>query len=346
MQQRAPESNIGHDQMARYVEYLRLRGSSERTVEGYSEMLRAFFRYLDEKRVTSLAEVTRELVLAYPTYLFYATDRRGRSLSPATQSKRLTALKSFYRFLAKYELVLIDLTEDLELPKETRALPVVLSKQDREKLFAGADAGTLLGYRDRTMLEVLYGSGIRISELVNLCIEDLRLAEGLLVVRQGKGKKDRTVPLGKVAGVFLGEYLARVRPRLVAGWHGGAHRRTTPGFRPRDEARHVFLSKGARPLSREVFDQVFKKYVLLAGLTARVTPHSLRHTFATDLLRQGAEIRHIQEMLGHTTLRTTQRYTHIVKKELKRVHERCHPREQVEIDEVRFRPREGDEEEA
>jgi site-specific recombinase XerD len=133
-----------------------------------------------------------------------------------------------------------------------------------------------------------------------------------------------------------------VRPRLVAGWHAGARRRASARVRPRDEGGHVFLTKSGRPFCRAVLDGLFQGLVGRAGLTGRVTPHSLRHTCATDMLRRGADMRHLAELLGHSALRTTQRYAHVVKKDLKRVHERCHPRERLPLEDVRFRPREGE----
>ncbi|MBI2900427.1 MAG: tyrosine-type recombinase/integrase [Planctomycetes bacterium] len=343
MRGRSPEgNNLGAAELARFGEYLRLCGCSERTLEGYAEMLRPFFRYAAERGARSLGEVTRDDVVAYPTALFYAVGGRGKPLAPATQSKRLTALKSFYRFLAKYQLVLVDPTADLELPKDVRALPRVLSRRERDQLFALCDRATVLGYRDRTILEVLYATGLRSSELVELAIPDVRLDEGLVTVRQGKGKKDRTVPLGKVAAAYLREYLAHIRPRLVVGWNGGAHRRQSAQFRPRDQAGHVFLTKSGRPFCREVLEGQFQFWVERAGLAGHVVPHSLRHTCATDMLRGGADMRHLAELLGHARMRTTQRYTHVVKKDLKRVHGKCHPRERLPLDDVRFRPRAGE----
>lgn len=326
----SPEGNpLAFDvALARFVEYLRVRNVTPETIDNFSRSLRAFYRYLGARGCGSLAEVTRELVLEYPAHLLSALSAHGKPLSVATQANRIICVRLLYRFLVRREWVLVDLAEDLELPRQTSKLPRPLSRRDRERIFAIPDLGTLLGYRNRTMLEVLYGAGLRVKELVSLRLEDLRLAEGLVNVRQGKGRKDRVVPIGRVAVGYLTEYLSRVRPALAGGSRNGDRRRSTRTMPASAAEARVFLTRVGWPMLPHDFRRVLLALAERAGLRDRITPHTLRHTFATDMLRGGGDLRHIQAMLGHASLRATQRYAQIVRRDLKRAHERSHPREQ------------------
>jgi integrase/recombinase XerD len=224
-------------------------------------------------------------------------------------------VRSFFRYLVKSDVLLYDPAASLELPKRKGILPrSVLSKKEMARLLAAPDATTPLGLRDRAMLEVLYSTGIRNAELRALQLYDLDLDRGLLRINDGKNAKDRVVPLGEVACAFLREYLAEARPKLLSV-RGGA-----------GEAK-VFLSKNGRPLLPLGVIVPIHKHAKAAGIERPVTPHTLRHTFATHLLAGRADIRHIQAMLGHTSVATTQIYTRVEVTDLKAVHHRCHPRE-------------------
>ena len=237
-------------------------------------------------------------------------------MSIATQAARLSVVRSFFRYLVKSDVLLYDPSAGLELPKRKGILPrSILSKQEVARLLAAPDATTPLGLRDRAMIEVLYSTGIRNAELRALQVYDLDLERGLLRVNEGKNAKDRVVPLGEVACTWLREYLGEARPRLLAG-----HR--DAGGEPT-----VFLSKNGKRLVPLGVLYPLKKHARKAGIERVVTPHTLRHTFATHLLAGHADIRHIQAMLGHASVATTQIYTRVEVTDLKAVHRRCHPRE-------------------
>lgn len=317
------DGGVGSDELARFVEYLALRGSSPWTIATYRHHLAPFLAFLRKKRIASLREVAGDAVEEFVGHMAREPRRGGATLAPGTQNRRLAAVKSFFRFLVEHRLVLVDPTEGVRGPRDAQRLPTALSARDLERLLAAPDVETLLGYRDRAILETLYATGIRVGELGALALEDLRLSEGLVVVRHGKGDKERVVPLGKRAGAFLREYLRRVRPALD---------------RERDPAGHVFLTWRGHPFIRSDVDAILRRHAKAAGIEGRVTPHTLRHTCATDLLRRGADLRHIQEMLGHRKLDTTQRYAHVVREELKRAYQKSHPREKLPLDEARFEP--------
>jgi integrase/recombinase XerD len=301
--------------LARFVEHMGVLGWSPRTVDGYRSQVRFFLAWLDqESDVTDITGITPEVLHAYQTWLYGSSDANGRSLSIATQAARLSVLRSFFRHLVKSDVLLYDPSSSLELPKRKGILPrSVLSKQEMARLLAAPDATTPLGLRDRAMIEVLYSTGIRNAELRALQVYDLDLDRGLVRINQGKNAKDRVVPLGEVACRYLREYLTEARPGLLKARAGG-------------EAT-VFLSKNGKPLVPLGVLYPLKKHARAAGIERVVTPHTLRHTFATHLLAGRADIRHIQAMLGHASVATTQIYTRIEVTDLKAVHRRCHPRE-------------------
>ena len=302
----------------RFVEQMRVWGWSERTVGSYRSHLGFFLAYLDaETDVEEITAVTPEVLHAYQTYLYGWTNEGGQGLSIATQAARLSVIRSFFRFLVKSDVLLYDPAASLELPKRKGILPrSVLSKKETKQLLAAPDTTTPLGLRDRTILEVLYSTGIRNAELRSLQIYDLDLDRGLVRINEGKNAKDRVVPLGEVACTYLREYLTEARPRLLAA-----------RGREADTEQTVFLSKSGRPLLPLGIILPLRKHAKAAGIERPVTPHTLRHTFATHLLAGRADIRHIQVMLGHASVATTQIYTRVEVSDLKAVHHRCHPRE-------------------
>ena len=300
-----------------FAEHQRVLGFSPRTVASYRSHLSFLLAWLaEETDVQEVTAVTSEVLHAWQTWLYGFADDDGRGLAIATQAARLSVVRSFFRFLVKTDVLLYDPAASLELPKRKGILPrSVLTKKEVERLLAAPDATTLLGLRDRAMLEVLYSTGIRNAELRSLTVYDVDLDRGLVRVNEGKNAKDRVVPLGEPACRWVKEYLTEARPKLLAARRDHANAPT------------LFLSKNGNPLVPLGVIYPIRKHAKAAGIERTVTPHTLRHTFATHLLQGRADIRHIQAMLGHASVATTQIYTRVEVADLKAVHRRCHPRE-------------------
>ncbi len=296
----------------RFRDHLDVRGRSGDTINTYLMGVRPFLRFLEQRGVPSLGRVTRELVEAYRTDLFYRRYR-GRPLSLATQQARLAGVKAFFRFLARRGFVLVDVAAGLELPRRKAGLPTVLTEAEMRQLLAVPSPTTLYGVRDRTLLEVLYGTGIRNGELCALTLDACDLAVPALRILRGKGGKSRVVPLGEEALAWLEAYLGQVRPRLVRGAGETA----------------VFLNQYGRPLERPALIDLVARLARKAALQKRVTPHVLRHSMATHMLRRGAGLRQLQVLLGHSSSAVTEHYTRVEIADLARVLRRCHPRERL-----------------
>ena len=263
-----------------------------------------------------LTAIGPDTLHAYRTWLYGYENEKGRRLSIATQAARLSSLRSFFRYLVKEDILLHDPAAHLAVPKRKGTLPrSVLSKQEVARLLASPDVRTPLGIRDRAMLEVLYSTGIRNAELRALRIYDLDFERGFLRINEGKNAKDRVVPMGDAASAWVQEYLSESRPKLLTNRKDAATETL------------VFLSKNGRPLLPLGVIYPIRKFAKRAGIERAITPHSFRHTFATHLLAGRADIRHIQAMLGHASVATTQIYTRVEVTDLKAVHRRCHPRE-------------------
>ena len=276
-------------------------GLSENTLSAYRTDLAAFEGWLGNKKLP-LDAVTRAELLGY----LAANVRRG--LSPRSSARRLSTLRRFYRYLLREGLIGEDPTADVRSPSLGRPLPKSITEASVEKLLA-APPETTLGVRDRAMLETMYASGLRVSELVALALNELDLTTGLVRVT-GKGGKERIVPLGDEATSRLGDYLKGARPSLLGEQKSGA----------------VFLTRRGQPMTRQAFWQLIKRYSAAAGIDSSLSPHSLRHAFATHLLNHGADLRSVQMLLGHADLSTTQIYTHVAKARLQTLHASHHPR--------------------
>ena len=276
-------------------------GLSENTLNAYRTDLAAFEGWLGNKKLP-LDAVTRAELLGY----LAANVRQG--LSPRSSARRLSTLRRFYRYLLREGLIQEDPTADVRSPSLGRPLPKSITEASVEKLLA-APPETTLGVRDRAMLETMYASGLRVSELVALALNELDLTTGLVRVT-GKGGKERIVPLGDEATSRLGDYLKGARPSLLGEQKSGA----------------VFLTRRGQPMTRQAFWQLIKRYSTLAGIDSSLSPHSLRHAFATHLLNHGADLRSVQMLLGHADLSTTQIYTHVAKARLQTLHSSHHPR--------------------
>lgn len=295
--------------LERFSDWMRLRNWSPETISSYCWGLRQFFAYLDSQGVASLASVSRELVEGFRNHLF-ERRYRGKPISVSTQASRLGAVKAFLRYLVKQNILLVDVASMVDLPKAAHPLPKVLSEDEVLRLLEAPDVATPMGIRDRAVLEVLYATAVRNGELGSLCLPDIDWEHQALWVRLGKGKRSRLIPFGEEALAWMEEYLRRVRPRLVC----------------KEEEQHVFLGRRGTRLSREMVVSIVSRYA--KGLQfAGVSPHTLRHSCATHMLRRGAGIRHLQEMLGHSSPITTQLYTQVDLSELHKVLRRCHPRE-------------------
>lgn len=275
-----------------------------------------------------LAEFTRQgrrgLPAVTPAELHRFITRMTRTRpAPASIARLISALRSFYRFLLLEGVVTHDPTATLTLPKPWRRLPGTLSVSEVERLLNHPKGAGRLAERDDAMLELLYATGLRVSELIDLKIQNLNLLSGFLICL-GKGQKERLVPIGETARQKLADYLARTRLHLMAP----VRRRRPAPKRPRGrgDADTLFIGRGGRRLSRQSVWHLIKKHARAAGVASALSPHTLRHSFATHLLLRGADLRAVQAMLGHSSIRTTQIYTHLTKGELKAVHQRYHPR--------------------
>jgi integrase/recombinase XerD len=269
-------------------------------------------RYLAAQEITDITGVAKDTIQSYQTHLYEEINAKGRPNAAASQNNMLKAVKSFFAFLHEQGFIVSDPAKDVSYARLPRRLPrSVLTSTEMKKLLHTPDTRTLLGYRDRAILEVLYSSGIRKEEINNLLVQDADYMSGLLRINAGKGDKDRVVPIGKIACRYVENYLAAVRPVLLKD--------------PR--VSYLFLSlKGGR-LSKNMVWQIVKRYAASAKIKKTVSPHTFRHTCATLMLRNRANIRHIQEMLGHASLTSTQVYTSLSITDLKEVHAKCHPRE-------------------
>lgn len=293
-----------HSYLPDFLNYLSVeRGLALNTIESYGRDLNQFLTYLKEKKKIGIAETTQATVVGYLLHL----QAKGRAT--ATISRSLAAIKCYYNFLEKEMIIPGNLTVNLEAPKQERKLPRVLSVEDVTRLLEEPDLKTPSGMRDRAMLEVLYATGLRVSELINLRISDINMEEGFLRCL-GKGSKERIVPLGSTAIKYLRYYLEHARKFLASD--------------PREE--RIFLNHHGRGLTRQGFWKIIKKYAERLDNPHSITPHTLRHSFATHLLENGADLRSVQEMLGHADISTTQIYTHLTKNRLREVYDKTHPR--------------------
>jgi integrase/recombinase XerD len=288
----------------RFTDHLAIeRGLSPRTLEAYRHDLDGLVDFFRARGIERPGE-------ARPSDLrdfVYALKDRG--LQATSIRRSLSAIRTYYAFLLAEGMVVVDPTERVELPRTWRRLPDALSRADIERLLDAPDPGSPTCWRDKALLEFAYASGVRVSELTALRMRDLDLREGLAVV-VGKGAKERVVPVGRAAIRALDVYLREIRPNLARGSSEGA----------------VFVNARGQPLSRMGVWKILRKQVERAGIQRRVTPHTLRHSFATHLLEGGADLAAVQEMLGHADIATTQIYTHVERVYLREVHRRHHPR--------------------
>lgn len=284
-----------------FIFYLEVeRGYSQNTTASYTIDLNEFLGFA---ATNNCYDLSSQMLRSYLTYLYEL--KREKS----TVARKLAALRSFYRFLQKREIYTEDPMASIKAPKRGRFLPEFLYPNEMEKLLKTPKLNTPLGKRDRAIIEVFYSSGLRLSELVGLDLTDIDWDVGYLHIR-GKGNKERLTPLGYYAGESLEDYLQNARQKLLKG----------------QETDAVFLSNRGQRINRRTVEYMLDKYVLQAGLNSGISPHALRHTFATHMLENGADIRSVQELLGHENVSTTQIYTHLSRKKLREVYFSTHPR--------------------
>ena len=312
--------------IVQFTEDLEVRGYADRTRSAYPGQLGFFLDFLRECDAESLVHLTRRHIHQYQMHV-HEFRYRDKPLCLASQSYRLMVLKRFFHYLAHEGRILADPTGGLELPKLPRALPRnVPSMSEVRRILERPDVDTSQGLRDKAIMEVLYSTGIRNAELRNLTVGDVDLGHGELIVRRGKGGKDRVLPVGEVAIRYVEEYLKTARPRILAE----AAARASKAGRPPPASTWLFLGRwGCRKqMAGKTLEVLVDKYARLAKVGKHLTPHCFRHACATHMLQRRAGLRHVQELLGHRNLSTTQRYTHVAIVDLKREHQRTHPREQ------------------
>ncbi len=279
------------------------QGSSPRTIEAYAGDLHRLHEYLVMTGNTSPGAIDARALRGFIHHLV------DLGLAPASVSRMISAVRGFFRFLVGESCISHDPSGQLETPKKWRKLPDVLSPDDVDRIIGAISLDERLAFRDRALLEVAYGAGLRVSEWISLGVGDVHLDERIVRV-VGKGNKQRLVPIGRRALAAVAIYTRELRPALVRG-------APTPA---------LFVNARGQPLSRMGAWKLLRKYVEAAGITTRVTPHTLRHSFATHLLEGGADLRAVQDMLGHADIATTQLYTHVDRSYLQQIHQQFHPR--------------------
>ncbi len=285
-----------------YLNHVKVeRGLSPHTVEAYARDIASFADFAQD-RGADRKQITAETISEYLAHL----SKNG--IARRSQARVLSALRGFFRHLHEEKLIATNPTEDIDAPKPHRVLPTIITVDEMERLLMAPDLETPRGMRDATMLHTMYASGLRVSELVSLRLADVDLEAGVLAVT-GKGDKRRLVPLGEWAVEMIERYLVGIRPMWAL---------------PSQNA--IFLTNRRAPMTRQGFWLVVKKYAAAAGIGTKLSPHKLRHSFASHLLERGADLRSVQAMLGHVDISTTQIYTHVTKTRISKVHKRSHPR--------------------
>lgn len=293
------------EQIIDYLHYLTIeRGLSQNTCKSYERDLEQYLTFLTEQHIKDWQAVDRVLILSFLQQL----QQSGKS--SATIIRMVSSLRRFHQFLRQERFTDHDPMQHIDSPKKQQKLPDTLSLSEVERLIETPDTKEVLGIRDRAILEVMYATGLRVSELIGLQLKDLHLSMGLLQTT-GKGDKERIVPLGDLAIQWIETYLEEARPFLT---------------RKHPEESHLFVNNHGKQLSRQGIWKNLKALVRKAGITKNVTPHTLRHSFATHLLENGADLRTVQELLGHADISTTQIYTHITKKRMTEVYKQHFPR--------------------
>jgi len=298
---------------ALYVRDLQVRHFAAASVSNARKRLLPAVAWLAERDVCDIAAVTRPMLARYQRHLFYYRKPSGDPLAVSTQTHYLQVLRSFFSWAVKHHHIHANPAADLDYPRPIKALPESLTPEEVQAVFAQPDLRTPFGQRDRCMLEILYATGLRRSEMCHLRIDDIDCSGAVLRVRRGKGNKDRLVPLGGRALGLVRHYVDHIRDTLLAD----------------PNERGLFIAKSGTPLQSCDFGDMVRHHLRAAGITKKGACHLFRHAMATHLLDNGADVRYIQEMLGHASLETTAQYTHVSIERLKAVHSACHPLERA-----------------
>jgi integrase/recombinase XerD len=295
----------------KYLKFQQVSGRSYYTIRNAKYGLRDFMRYLVSENIAQVEALTREVIEEYQVDLSFRITNTGKMLSLRSQAQLLGVVKNFTRYLAEREYLVHDPGEKIKLPKKPRKLPkVILNSQDLRKLMNAPNMRTDRGYRNRIILELLYDCGIRRAEVAHIKISDLDLENGFVKIH-GKGNKERVVPVSKRVCNLIRSYIEMVRHTFS---------------QEKDEG-YLIMNRWGKKMNENGIWAVVKRCAVLAGIKKNVTTHTFRHTCATHMLKHGAPIRHVQELLGHESIESTQIYTHITINDLKQIHSRCHPSE-------------------
>jgi integrase/recombinase XerD len=287
-----------------YISYLVVeKGLAKKTIEAYTADLAGYVNFLKDKAINIVDDTDMALILKYIIFL------RHQGLGPRSRARHLVTLRGFYSHLLQIGVLKSNPAKMIDLPKSGLQLPDVLNVEQVERLIAVPDRKTALGLRNAAMLELIYAAGLRVSELVMVEVGAVNLEAGFVRVF-GKGSKERIVPIGSKASICISEYLTTARQYLLK----------------KNTSKYLFVARAGRPMTRQGFWKLLRQYAIQAGIHQNITPHSLRHSFASHLLEGGADLRAVQEMLGHADIATTQIYTHVAQKRLIEIHRKYHPR--------------------
>jgi integrase/recombinase XerD len=309
--------------MAAYLEWMGIRAYTERSIESRAEILGYFAGWCEERGLLRPQEVTRPILQRYQRWLFYYRKKNGQPLGISTQYERLVVVTTFFRWLTRNNHLLYNPASELELPRTEKRLPkAILTIEEVEKVLAEPDLNDPIGVRDRAIMETLYSTGIRRKEVVELTIFSLDRDRGTLLIRKGKGKKDRIIPIGERAMAWVEKYLTEVRPQLSM--------EPDDGF--------LFLTGEGEPVTPGHLTDQVSAYIDAAGIGKKGSCHLFRHTCATLMLEGGADIRFIQQLLGHESLTSTQLYTRVSIRKLKEIHTATHPAARLERKGARKEP--------
>jgi integrase/recombinase XerD len=295
-----------------FIKSLKIRNLAVRTIEQSFWKLEKFTAWLIQNNILTIDAITKEIIRSYQIELYQTINTKGQQNSVGYQNGMLSSVKQFTKFLYERDFIVSNPARDIQYGKVPKTLPKgILTPSEARKIIHTPDIKTIIGYRDRVILEVLYTSGIRKEEINNLTLNDVDYHDGLLRIDNGKGSKDRIVPLGRIACRYIENYIKSVRPELIRDPYNS----------------HLFLSLRGNRLSKNMVWELVKKYAKKARIKKNVHPHTFRHTCATAMLKNKADLNTIRKILGHRSLNTTQIYTHLNITDLKAVHKQCHPRE-------------------
>ena len=288
----------------RYTDFLIIeKGLSSNSIESYSSDLAEYIDFLEKNQIFDLNQVDTTSILAWLIHL------SNKGLSAKSRARHLITIRGFYKYLIAEKLLNANPVKEIDIPKIGLALPKIMSLAEVEALLDAGDLAKPKGLRNVAMIEIMYGAGLRVSELIFLKLQDINLEAGLLRV-MGKGSKERIIPIGSKAKSITQQWIETARPLVL---------KHIP-------SQYLFVARAGKPMTRQAFWKIIKQYTVLAGISKNITPHTLRHSFATHLLEGGADLRSVQTMLGHSDISTTQIYTHISREYLIKMHKKFHPR--------------------